>query len=231
MTPARLALTPPLLALALFAVPDAARGQPAPSGPEAPGPSVDRRGGGSGAHTPGATGPVSEVAMRREATRTRGEIRVSSPQITAQAPIPSRHTAYGDDASPELQWNPIAGARSYALLVEDPDAPTARPFVHWLVWNIPPGPHGLPEAIETVGEPVDVKGIRQGRNDRGEIGYFGPRPPAGDPPHRYHFQVFALDRVLDLPAGATREALLDAIDGHVLAKGELVATSQAPRGH
>jgi Raf kinase inhibitor-like YbhB/YbcL family protein len=228
MATARPPLAPSLLVLALLAAPDAAQAQPGPSGAGPGGPSLDASGT-AGMRVQGATGPMSEVAIRRENSRTPGEIQVRSPQIRSQAPIPSRHTAYGDDISPELQWNPVDGARSYALLVEDPDAPTAQPFVHWLVWNIPPDHHGLPEAIETVGEPLDVKGIRQGRNDRGEVGYFGPRPPAGDGPHRYHFLVFALDRGLDLPAGATRDELLDAIDGHVLAKGELVATSQAPR--
>lgn len=70
--------------------------------------------------------------------------------------------------------------------------------------------------------------MRQGRHDRGGVGWFGPRPPAGDPPHGYHFQVLALDAMLDLPGGATREELLADVDSHVIAKGGLVATSQVP---
>ena len=168
------------------------------------------------------------VALQREATRTTAGLRVTSPQIDADAPIPERHTEYGEGRSPALRWKPVGGARSYAVLVEDPDAPVAEPFVHWLAWNIPPDTHALPEDIRAVAEPRVPAGMRQGRNGRGGLGWFGPRPPAGDAPHHYHFQVLALDAMLDLPAGATREDLLRTIEGRVIAKGELVATSQAP---
>ena len=114
------------------------------------------------------------------------------------------------------------------MLVEDPDAPGAQPFVHWLAWNIPPDIRELPADIRAGAASQAPAGMRQGRNDRGTIGWFGPRPPAGDAAHHYHFQVLALDALLDLPDGATRDDLLATIDGHVLAKGELVATSEAP---
>lgn len=168
------------------------------------------------------------VALQREATRATAGLRVTSPQIDANAPIPERHTAYGEGRSPALRWQAVGGARSYAVLVEDPDAPVAEPFVHWLVWNIPADMHELPEDIRADTKARAPAGIRQGRNDRGGIGWFGPRPPAGDAAHRYHFQVLALDAMVDLPDGATRDELLRTIDGRVLAKGELVATSQAP---
>lgn len=209
-----------LLVLALAAPPDLAAA-PTPSGPSARA--------GDGAPMPAPGGQPADVAVRRLRTRTPRRIDVRSPGFDADAHIPLRHTAYGDDLSPPLEWDAVDGARAYALIVEDPDAPRERPFVHWLAWNIPDDSAGLPEAIETVREPVDIKGLRQGRNDRGEIGYFGPRPPAGDAPHRYHLQLFALDRELELPAGADRDALLAALDGRVIATGELVATAQAPR--
>lgn len=175
-----------------------------------------------------STGHSTPVALRRDATRATAGIHVTSPQIDADAPVPERHTAYGENRSPALQWQPVGGARSYAVLVEDPDAPGPEPFVHWLVWNIPPDMHGLPEDIRTDTAPRAPDGIRQGRNDRGGTGWFGPRPPAGDAPHRYHFQVLALDAMLDLPESATRDDLLATIDGRVIARGELVATSEAP---
>ena len=181
-----------------------------------------------GQASPQRAGNSIPVALQRDATRTTAGIRVTSPQIDRDAPIPDRHTAYGEDRSPALKWKPVGGARSYAVLVEDPDAPVVEPFVHWLVWNIPPDMHELPEDIRTRMEPPAPAGIRQGLNDRGGIGWFGPRPPAGDAPHHYHFQVLALDAMLDLPAGATRDELLRTIDGRVIAKGELVATSEAP---
>jgi len=171
-------------------------------------------------------GHSTPVALQREATRASADLRVSSPQIDAGTPIPERHTEYGEGRSPALRWQPVGGARSYAVLVEDPDAHAPEPFVHWLAWNIPPDMHELPADLR--GDGKAPAGLRQGRNDRGSIGWFGPRPPAGDAPHHYHFQVLALDAMLDLEEGATREELLRSVDGHVLAKGELVATSQAP---
>lgn len=168
------------------------------------------------------------IALQREATRATAGIRVTSPQLDAGASIPERHTEYGEGRAPALRWQPVGGARSYAVLVEDPDAPTAEPFVHWLAWNIPPDMHELPEDIRGDTAPRAPSGMRQGRNDRGSIGWFGPRPPAGDAPHHYHFQVLALDAMLDLEEGASRDELLRTIDGRVIAKGELVATSEAP---
>jgi len=177
---------------------------------------------------PSEPGKVAPVAMHRVGTRTTGSFSVTSNTLDDHASFPSRHTGCGNGLSPTLRWTPVAGARSYAVIVEDPDAPSAEPFVHWLAWNIPPDVHELPEALSADGEFDMPAGMRQGRNDRGGIGWFGPRPPAGDDAHRYHFQVLALDGALDLAPGADRKDLLNAIDGRVLAKGELVATSQAP---
>lgn len=167
------------------------------------------------------------VAFQRVKARADGEIAVTSPQIKTDDAIPARHTAYGDGISPALRWNPVRGALCYVLLVEDPDAPQPQPFVHWLAWNIPPGVHELPGGIPQMPK-LGAEGMCQGLNSRDQIGYFGPRPPPGDEPHHYHFQVFALDRTLSLPDDADRDAVLAAMGGHVLAKGRLVATSKAP---
>jgi Raf kinase inhibitor-like YbhB/YbcL family protein len=110
--------------------------------------------------------------------------------------------------------------------MEDPDAPMREPFVHWVMYNIPPETTSLPEGIPQ--EPrLDVPpGALQGKNSQGSIGYFGPRPPKGDPPHHYHFQIFALDKELQLPPGVDRHTLAEAMLGQVLAKGELIGTME-----
>jgi Raf kinase inhibitor-like YbhB/YbcL family protein len=176
-------------------------------------------------------GRSAPVALQHPATRTTVTMGVSSPDFDAGDAIPARHTDYGEGRSPALRWKKVGGARSYAVLVEDPDAPTDRPFVHWLAWNIPADVTALPGDIREDGASRKPATMREGRNDHGGIGWFGPRPPAGDAPHRYHFEVLALDAMLELEDGATRDDLLATIDGRVLAKGELVATSEAPMRH
>ena len=101
---------------------------------------------------------------------------------------------------------------------------TVKPFTHWLAWNIPEHVQELREALPTAPLLKNPAEISQGRNTRGSTGYYGPKPPEGDPPHRYHFQVFALDKMLDLKPATSREELLKAMNGHVLAAGELVPT-------
>lgn len=139
--------------------------------------------------------------------------------------IPDVHAAEGQNISPPLQWQAgPEGTRSYALIMEDPDAPKDTPFVHWLLYNLPAEVTALDEAIPGTPRLEQLQGALQGRNDRGTIGYYGPRPPEGDPAHHYHVQVFALDRMLDLPFGASRAELLEAMRGHVLGQGEVVGT-------
>ena len=84
----------------------------------------------------------------------------------------------------------------------------------------------MPEGLQDHPRLTAPEGMLQGLNSRGSMGYFGPRPPVGDPPHHYHFQVFALDTRLEVPPGAERDAVLEAMKGHVLAAGELVGTYQ-----
>ena len=164
------------------------------------------------------------LAEDREETRSDATTQVRSPAFRNQALIPERHSAYADGLSPPLSWQAVEGARSYAIVMEDPDAGPITPFVHWVAWNIPASVTSLPEGLPTHLRPAEPPGITQGRNSRGMVGYFGPRPPAGDPPHHYHVLVLALDATLDLEPGATRDELLAAARGHVLATGVVVGT-------
>jgi Raf kinase inhibitor-like YbhB/YbcL family protein len=132
--------------------------------------------------------------------------------------IPVVYTCDGDDISPPLRWGRApGGTECYALVCEDPDAP-AGTWVHWVVYNIPADRTSLPEGVEAVEELED--GTLQGTNSWGRLGYGGPSPPSGT--HRYYFRLYALDGLLDLPAGADAEGLRDAMEGHVLAEAELM---------
>ena len=174
----------------------------------------------------GAKGTGVPIAIRRSETTARARLAVTSPTIAAGGTIPAKHSAYYDDASPALGWKPVEGAQSYAIVMEDPDAKSVTPFVHWLAWNIPAGVTALPEGLQAQPRLTEPDGMLQGRTSRGASGYYGPHPPVGDLPHHYHFLVLALDRMLDVPPGADRDTLLAATAGHVLARGELVGTYQ-----
>jgi Raf kinase inhibitor-like YbhB/YbcL family protein len=164
------------------------------------------------------------IAITRDETRGSGRLEVTAPTITRD--IPLKHSAYADGVSPELHWTAVANAKSYVIILEDPDSKPISPFVHWLVWNIPSSVTSLPEGLQAQPRVTDPDGVLQGRTTRGSVGYFGPRPPVGDPVHHYHFQVFALDNMLNVAGGSERDEVLKAIRGHVLARGELVGEYQ-----
>ena len=135
--------------------------------------------------------------------------------------IPKKHTCDGVDVSPALAWNDApAGAQSFALIADDPDAPVGT-WTHWIIWNIPAKATALPEGVAKSGPSED--GESQGRNDFRRIGYGGPCPPPGKA-HRYFFKLFALNTKLDLKAGAGRDALERAMKGHILSQTELMGT-------
>ncbi len=137
--------------------------------------------------------------------------------------IPAKYTCNGAGISPQLAWSaPPAGTVSFALIVTDPDAP-GRTFVHWVLYDLPAAAQALPEGVPTQGQLPD--GSRQGRNDFGDIGYGGPCPPPGSP-HHYVFTIYALDAKLNLPIGATRAQVEAAMQGHILARGELIGLFQ-----
>ena len=139
------------------------------------------------------------------------------------ASFPAKYTCDGEDISPEVRVGEVEGARSLAVIVEDPDAPLGT-FTHWLIWNVEPTrviPEGVPRA-GVVQEPIRAV---QGKNDFGRIGYNGPCPPPGRP-HRYVFKVYALDTELSLPPGSGRGELEKAMRGHIIRYGEAIATYQ-----
>ena len=147
------------------------------------------------------------------------DLALRSPAFEQGATIPTKHTCDGPDLSPALSWSrPPEGTLSLAILCEDPDAPVGL-WVHWVVWALPPDSTSLPEGVAK--ENVLPSRAIQGKNDFGRIGYGGPCPPKGKP-HRYFFKLYALDTLPALEPGSTRKGLLRAIEGHVLAAGELM---------
>ena len=142
-------------------------------------------------------------------------------------PIPRRYSGEGEDLSPPLSWSDIPEAtKELAMIVDDPDAPTAQPWVHWVIYKIPLEAAGLAEGIPADAELSTPTGTLQGRNTSGEIGYHGPMPPPGHGVHHYYFKLYALDTQLSLKSGADKQALLSAMEGHILAQGKLVGTYQ-----
>ena len=145
-------------------------------------------------------------------------ISVSSPAFQEGGMIPSKYTCDGQDISPPLKWAGVPeGAKSIALISDDPDAPMGT-WVHWVMWNIPPSVHELAENVPP--DPDLPDGSRQGITDFRRPGYGGPCPPSGV--HRYYFKVYALDTMLDLPSSARKADLLKAMKGHILAEGQLM---------
>ena len=155
-----------------------------------------------------SSGDSGPLAQQEVAALT---IQVSSSAFTEGAPIRARYTCDGDNVSPPLKWTGVPeGARSLALIADDPDAPGGT-WVHWVLYGLPPDASELPEDVsKTAGLP---SGARQGVSDFGRTGYGGPCPPRGGP-HRYYFKLYALDAEVQVGAGATKSGLLDAMEGH-----------------
>lgn len=147
---------------------------------------------------------------------------LSSPAFADGAAIPVAHTCDGADVSPPLAWSdPPAGAKSFALIADDPDAP-AGTWVHWVLYNLPAATTQLPARIAKV-ETLDLGGARQGRNDFRHPGYGGPCPPPG-PAHRYFFKLYALDAPLELRPGAQKKDVEAAMQGRTLGLAQLMGT-------
>jgi Raf kinase inhibitor-like YbhB/YbcL family protein len=152
-----------------------------------------------------------------------------SPAFDHQGEIPQRLTCDGENLSPALSWSGLPeGTASLALIVDDPDAPDPKApklvYVHWVLYNIPPGATGLAEAVQPRQLPA---GTLQGRNDWGRTGYGGPCPPIGR--HRYFHRLYALDKVLRDLGVPTKAQLLAVMEDHILAQAELVGTYQRSR--
>lgn len=145
-------------------------------------------------------------------------LQVESSAFEAGGDIPTRYTCDGEDVSPPLSWSePPPGTQSLALLCDDPDAP-AGTWNHWVLFNVPATTRSLPEGVPADGV-VEGLGV-QGSNSWQRLGYGGPCPPGGAP-HRYEFKLYALDTTLELEAGASKGDVEKAIEGHILAEGQL----------
>jgi len=145
---------------------------------------------------------------------------IRSAAFQANAAIPSSHTCDDADTSPALEWSgEPPETKSFALVVHDPDAPAGE-WLHWTAWNIPPATHALAADVPKRESLPD--GTRQGRNDFGKPGYGGPCPPSGT--HRYVFELYALDAMLNLPATASRRQIEQAIQEHHLSRATLTGT-------
>ena len=146
------------------------------------------------------------------------EIKLTSAAFEPGGMIPKQYTCDGQDISPPLSWGDVPdGTAGIALVCDDPDAPMGT-WVHWVLFDLPADLRDLPENIPAV-ENLGIGG-RHGINDFRELGYGGPCPPGGT--HRYYFKIYALDKLLNLPGGNTKAQLVKAMEGHILAEGELM---------
>jgi Raf kinase inhibitor-like YbhB/YbcL family protein len=154
-------------------------------------------------------------------------MQLTSTAFSQAEPIPRRFSGEGEDTSPPLFCSNLpAGTKSLALICEDPDAPKLphgeHPFVHWLLFNLPPSTGMIPEGIpqgRQIEEPIPCE---QGLNSMGRLGYNGPYPPEGHGVHRYRFRLFALSRVLYLPGRPEKQRVLKEMAGAILAEAELM---------
>ena len=134
--------------------------------------------------------------------------------------LPTRYTCEGQDVSPPISWEGVPeDAKTLALVVDDPDAPSGS-FTHWIVYNLPPTPSRL-EVGASLSDRLST-GLREGLNNFGEQGYGPPCPPRGAGEHRYVFRLYALDQELHFTGRVTRDQLMDAMEGKVLAEAMLV---------
>jgi Raf kinase inhibitor-like YbhB/YbcL family protein len=153
-------------------------------------------------------------------------LQITSPAFPAMGSIPKKYTCEGSDTSPPIAWTGApAGTKTYAFILDDPDAPDPvapqRVWVHWVLYDIPASATALAEGASASGLPA---GTKVGKNDWGKTKYGGPCPPKGR--HRYFHKIYALDTALDLPNPPTKDELESAMQGHILGKAELIGTYQ-----
>lgn len=162
---------------------------------------------------------VGRAPLRAQST----PFSITSTSFPNGSVIPKQFSCDGPDVSPQLSWTePPAGTMSFALLVDDPDAPAGN-WNHWVIWNLPGSARMVPEGVSKSRRLPD--GSEQGLNDFRKIGYNGPCPPANKP-HHYHFRLFALEKKLTLPGDAGKPELERAMKGHILAQAEWTGTFQ-----
>lgn len=162
--------------------------------------------------SPAATSPTESIMS----------LQLTSDAFSNGQSIPAKYSCVGRNVSPALAWTePPSGTQSFALIMDDPDAPMGT-WVHWVLFNIPAERRDLPEDLPVTGKNIDPNAIFVGTNSSGNIGYDGPCPPSGT--HRYFFRLYALDTLISLLPGATKENLLREMEGHILAQTELMGT-------
>jgi Raf kinase inhibitor-like YbhB/YbcL family protein len=174
--------------------------------------------------SPPAATPISEPTTQPEipATEVTMALELTSEAFLNGQSIPAKYSCTGKDISPALTWSePPAGTQSLALIMDDPDAPGGT-WVHWVLYNIPADRRDLPEDLPVTGKNIDPEAIYVGKNSWGNIGYGGPCPPSGT--HRYFFKLYALDTLISLLPGATKEQVLREMEGHILAQAEQMGT-------
>ncbi len=168
-------------------------------------------------------------AMALNAEEVEMAFRLTSPAFKNMEEIPTKYTCEGEDISPPLSWSdPPEGTKSFALIVDDPDAPDPKApkvvWVHWVLYNIPAQVRELPEDADRKGLPP---GTKRGLNDWKRADYGGPCPPIGR--HRYFFKLYALDTELPDLGVPTKQELLRAMEGHILGEATLIGTYQKKR--
>ena len=167
------------------------------------------------------SGRPSALSLPAAPQAQNASLSISSPSFPNGGEIPKKFSCDGADVSPQLSWTESpAGTKTFALLVDDPDAPAGN-WNHWVIWNLPASARSLPEGVGKSRRLPD--GSQQGLNDFRKVGYNGPCPPANKP-HRYHFQLFALDTKLSLNGDAGKPDLEAAMKGHILAQAEWMGT-------
>jgi Raf kinase inhibitor-like YbhB/YbcL family protein len=157
-------------------------------------------------------------------------IQLTSPAFAEGQPIPRKYSGEGEDVSPPLSWSGLPPeTKELVLICDDPDAPTAEPWVHWVIYKIPPDVAGLPEGVPPVPRLKQPPGALQGKNSwpAGQtIGYRGPLPPPNHGRHRYYFRLYALQAKLVMEPAKDKNTVLEEIGDHVLAEGQLMGTYQ-----
>lgn len=148
-----------------------------------------------------------------ETEKSQMTLQITSPAFSEGGTIPVKYTCDGENLSPQLDWTSVPqGTQSLALIADDPDAPVGT-WVHWVLFDLPPDLTSLPEGVSGTGT--------QGTNSSKKLIYGGPCPPTGSP-HRYYFKLYALDTLFNLEEGASKAELEKAMQGHILAQGQLM---------
>ncbi len=170
-----------------------------------------------------SVGLIETKKTKKKKKRVR-KMKVESAAFKNGQKIPVKYTGDGEDISPPISWSNVPdGTVEFALICDDPDAPTPKPWVHWVIYKIPADVRALPENLPKLAILETPIKAYQGRNSWTRVGYNGPAPPPGSI-HHYHFTVYALDTALDIKETANKEQLLSAMEGHIIGKGSIVGT-------